>query len=104
MREHFKVFICVGVCALLLIACSTPNVDDSFSQTYTVTWKNWDGEVLETDTNVKEGFMPHYNGENPTRPDDDEYTYTWYGWTPELTIVTSNQTYTAKYQPNVKTV
>ena len=41
--------------------------------TYTITWKNYDGSVLEIDTNVAYNSTPSYDGVTPTRPDDDEY-------------------------------
>ena len=46
--------------------------------TYTVTWKNYDGTVLGTDS-VLEDDMPEYTGTTPTRPKDDEYTYVFNG-------------------------
>ena len=51
--------------------------------TYTVTWKNWNGDVLETDDNVAAGTTPTYDGEAPTKAEDDENTYTFAGtaWT-----------------------
>lgn len=64
---------------------------------YTVTWKNYDGSVLETDKGVKYGAMPQYNGQVPTRPDGGQVEYVFAGWTPEVTAVTGDVTYTAAF-------
>lgn len=66
------------------------------TKTYTVTWKNYDGAILEVDRNVKEGSYPSYDGATPTRPSDSSYSYSWIGWTPTITAVNSNKTYYAK--------
>ena len=50
---------------------------------YTVTWKNYDGTVLETDT-VHRGDMPSYDGATPTKPAADGKEYTFLGWDKEL--------------------
>ena len=71
---------------------------------FTVTWKNYDGAVLEVDKNVKEGETPSYDGKTPTRPDDEDYTYTWTGWNPSIKPVVSDQTYTATYELETKSV
>lgn len=48
---------------------------------FTVTWKSQDGETtLETDKNVTYGTKPSYGGSVPTKPDDNNYTYTFVGW------------------------
>ncbi|MCR5610495.1 MAG: InlB B-repeat-containing protein [Clostridiales bacterium] len=71
-------------------------------RSYTVTWKNWDGEVLKTDT-VEYGATPEYTGETPTKPEDAQNTYEFSGWTPEIQTVTGNAEYTAVFSAVPKT-
>jgi hypothetical protein len=43
--------------------------------TYTVTWKNWDGGVIKTDLGVVYGTVPEYSGLTPERPAEGIYAY-----------------------------
>ena len=68
---------------------------------YEVTFYNWNGEVLQS-TMVDYGAMPEYFGEIPTKPEDEQYVYTFSGWEPEITIVVAYAEYTAQYDATDK--
>ncbi len=64
---------------------------------YTVTFKNWDGEVISTKTY-------HYGDKitapsTPTKAADNTYTYTFAGWDKTVGNCTEDTTYTATYTP-----
>ena len=69
---------------------------------YTVTWKNWNGDVLETDTGVAKDSTPTYDGATPYKADGANCIYTFSGWTPEVTAVTGDATYTATFTESEK--
>jgi hypothetical protein len=78
------------------------NLDD-----YTVTWKNYNWDILEIDYYVYEWATPSYD--EPSNPSRDEYEFTWWylEWDENQTIVnlfeqtiTENRTYIAKYVLN----
>ena len=75
---------------------------DASEAQFTVTWKNYDGSVLETDENVASGTIPAYNGATPVKPADDHYIYTFAGWSPTVVTVTDDATYVATYTATVK--
>ena len=100
-----------------LYHCIHPNNDTYYywdddeekwmEQRFTITWKNWDGSIIETtdmegdpttEYSVTYGTMAEFLGTNPTREPDIDYTYDFVGWTPELGPVTSDVTYTATYE------
>ena len=47
---------------------------------HTVTWKNYDGSVLETDTDVVFDSHPTYESATPTKPSSAQYSYEFIGW------------------------
>ena len=63
---------------------------------YTVTWKNGD-TVLDTESYAY-GTLPTYKGETPAKESTAEYNYEFDGWTPEVSEVTGDVTFTAKFE------
>ncbi len=62
---------------------------------YTITWKN--GDTVLQSGKVAYGTTPTYDGDAPTKASDENYEYTFSGWTPEIVTVTGNATYTAQF-------
>ena len=84
-------------------------------KTYTITWKNWDGSIIQTigpsegpedSCIVTYGTMAEFLGSNPTRANNIDSTYNFTGWKPALGPVTQDVTYTATYesQPRMYTI
>ncbi len=63
----------------------------------TITWKNYDGTILEVDKNVPYGSIPSYDGSTPIRESDGNNNYYFIGWTPEVKKATESTTYTATF-------
>ena len=63
----------------------------------TITWINYDGTVLETDENVQYGSTPEYNGELPSKPNDENGCYSFAGWQPEIAPATRSSNYLAVF-------
>ena len=64
---------------------------------YTITWRNYDGTILETDNEVKANKIPQYDGATPTRPSTKKYNYEFNGWLPKVEAATKDQEYFASY-------
>ena len=63
---------------------------------YTVKWKNYDGNVLHEQDVIK-GETPSHPNITPTKPADANHVYTFSGWSPELSPVTADTSYTAQF-------
>ena len=96
-------FYVTSSCTAKAIACKSCRYSSSVSSasvtvnTYTVTFVDWNGTVLKTQT-------VYYSGSAtpPSNPSRTGYTFT--GWSGTYTNVTANQTVTATYTINTYTV
>lgn len=70
----------------------------SVTNTYEVRFVNYDGVVLQS-KDVEYGVVPVYTGETPTKAADDQYSYTFKEWIPEISEVLGTVTYVASYTP-----
>ena len=66
----------------------------STKNSYTVTWKNDDGSVIDT-TTVEYGTVPTHA--DAVKDNTAEFTYTFAGWSPEPAAVTGTAEYTAVF-------
>ena len=97
--ENGKTYTFVGWSPKVVPVYSDITYTAQFSseKRYTVTWKNWDGTILELDQGLSYGDMPSYDGLTPTKPDESRLSFTFTGWTPEVTPVDSDVTYWANF-------
>ena len=73
-------------------------------KTFTVTWKNADGSVIEVDENVEYGETPGFDGETPDMPDTEGETYTFVSWSDDITQpIHENKVFTAVFESQIKT-
>lgn len=88
------------------------NVTSSFSATaqydeqirqYFITWKDYDGTILDC-SSYDYGSVPSYPNSEPYRPADVNGTYAFTGWDKELATVTEEATYTATYAFTARSV
>ena len=70
--------------------------------TFTVTWKNIDGTVLEVDNNVPYGSATEYNGVTPEWDNNDEYNYTFSHFQGTTTKVSEDLELYAAYSKALK--
>ena len=87
-----------------IMPASAVTVSATFISTkrYTVKWMV-DGEVVETDENLMFGATPEYNGAVPQKAATEQYSYSFEGWSPAITPVASDVTYTAQFSISLNT-
>ena len=73
----------------------TKDIDQIAS--YIITWKNYDGSILETDI-VESNKIPLYKGLVPVKDTDNTYRYVFKGWDKEVVNCFEDTTYTAVYE------
>lgn len=84
---------------LAMVSLSGCNKQQSSQQEegYTITWVNSDGTLLEVDKNVKQGVLPTYDGEIPTKAEDKQYRYEFLNWFTAVEPASKDATYVAQY-------
>ncbi len=95
MRNGFKklaVLFGFSLCSFTLFACNG-------EKTYTIKWVDQDGNVLETDENVKPGTIPEFNSQIPTKVSDESYEYNFRSWYPVVLPAAGDVTYVTDYTP-----
>ena len=68
---------------------------------YTIRFLNYDGTELQS-SQVLEGDMPAYTGTTPTKPEDDNFTYEFSGWSPAIVAASADTDYTAQFKSTQK--
>ena len=92
--------------AVLVSGMTLKAVFKEFDRRYAVTFVNYDNSPLKSATlyvyNTPVSGIALPDDSILVRPEDDNYTYTFAGWEPELSAVTKEQIYTAKYTRTAK--
>ena len=71
------------------------------TRSYTVTFLDDDGVTVLQSSEVPYGETPAYTGTAPTKAATAQYTYAFSGWSPAITSVTGEASYTATYGSTV---
>lgn len=82
----------------IITLCSCDLINNMSSDTYTVTFLNYDNSLLSISSGIKAGNPAIYDGPTPTRPDTDEYSYIFVGWDKDIKAVYSDMSVFANYE------
>ena len=78
--------------------CGYSYVDSHTDQLpITITWKNYDGTILEIDANVPYGTIPSYDSEAPIKEGNSKYNFIFSGWNPAIDIAVESTVYVAQF-------
>lgn len=67
MNKKILKLVGLGFLPLMFSSCYT----SSGTGPFVITWRNYDGTILEIDKDAMRGTLPSYDGATPTREDDD---------------------------------
>ena len=79
---------------------------EELPDTYTITWKNYDGSTLKTTTPARDASAVTVKSEAPSAPEKPataEYRYEFTGWQPAVTGATADASYVAQYREVAQT-
>lgn len=98
--SKIKIFaiIIISSFSMFLFSCNKSENISNGKNLYTVKWENYDGTILEIDNDVKKGSYPIFDADIPVKKQNKDTYYTFAGWKPELSKVTSNITYKAIFE------
>lgn len=86
----------VALCLLAVQPWTAATATEDTETTYTITFQNWDGEVISSETYEPgaEIAIP----DDPVKDADETYTYTFAGWDAEVSATAqADATYTARF-------
>ena len=97
MKRLFKMSSIV-LMSFLLFSCKKNKGEKTKKEDiyYDAIFVDYDDSILYQ-TKVKDGDIPSYTLTNPTRSNDDNYSYTFSGWSPTIGEIHQNTTYVAQY-------
>ncbi len=98
IKKLFFVLI-VSLMLTVVFACEDKPVEPEVKE-YAINWVV-EGTTVKTDK-VKEGEVPSYAGDAPTKAEDNNYIYTFDKWVPEIVAATQDATYTAEFKSQSK--
>ncbi len=94
--KNFKLFTTILLLIVMLTFSACQNPSSNGSEKVVITWKNYDGTVLQVEE-VVVGLMPQYQGVTPQKASNGEFNYVFNGWDPVVVVATVDTTYTATF-------